>query len=198
MNSENAIPASVFILIGGKSERFGSPKWRAEISGEMVLNRLWQACAAFESRYVTGKEQPADLDKPFIQDELEIQAPIIGLYTALKQTQHDWNLLLSCDLPLMTADVFQTLWNRRSEDADIVVPQANNRVQVTCALYHRRLRQTVAEAVADGILGLFRLTETVNSVKVSLGKKDYRFFNMNTVEDLDTAQALAEKMQPGG
>lgn len=198
MNSENTIPAAAFILIGGKSKRFGSPKWRADISGETLLRRIWQACADFESRYVVGKEQRADLDKPFIQDELEMQAPIAGLYTVLKQTKHDWNLLLSCDLPLVTADVFRTLWNKRSDDADIIVPQANGRTQVTCALYHRRLQQAVSQAIEDDSLSLFRLIETVNSVKVSFDRKDNRFFNMNTVEDLDTARALAEKRRPGG
>ena len=194
MNRENIISASAYILIGGKSERFGSPKWRAEIGRETVLDRMWQACADFESRSVVGKQQPSDLDKPFIRDELEIQAPIVGLYTALEYTQHDWNLLLSCDLPLVTADVFQTLWKNRSDDADIIVPQANDRIQVTCALYHRRLQKTVSKTIKNDILGLFRLTESANPVKVSFDGQDNRFFNMNTVQDLDTAQALAEKM----
>ncbi len=194
MNRENIISASAYILIGGKSERFGSPKWRAEIGRETVLDRMWQACADFESRSVVGKQQPSDLDKPFIRDELEIQAPIVGLYTALEYTQHDWNLLLSCDLPLVTADVFQTLWKNRSDDADIIVPQANDRIQVTCALYHRCLQKTVSKAIENDILGLFRLTESANPVKVSFDGQDNRFFNMNTVQDLDTAQALAEKM----
>ena len=56
-----------------------------------------------------GKKKPNKLVKPFIFDELEIQAPINGLYTALKHSKTDWILLLSCDLPLIDADVFQVL-----------------------------------------------------------------------------------------
>ncbi|MBT6782697.1 MAG: NTP transferase domain-containing protein, partial [Candidatus Marinimicrobia bacterium] len=51
------IKATAFILIGGKSERFGSPKWKATISGQSVLDRIWNSCDSFEKRYVIGKEK---------------------------------------------------------------------------------------------------------------------------------------------
>ena len=66
---KNKFPASAFILTGGKSERFGSPKWRSKIKGKTVLDRVWDACRNFEHRYVIGKEKPADIDKPFICDK---------------------------------------------------------------------------------------------------------------------------------
>ncbi len=54
---------SAFILIGGKSERFNSPKWKAVIGGDSVLNRLWNVCSNFENRFVVGKEKPENLNK---------------------------------------------------------------------------------------------------------------------------------------
>ena len=103
------ISASAFILIGGKSDRFGSQKWQSIIAGKSVFDHIWDACSGFEHRFVIGKKKPNKLVKPFIFDELEIQAPINGLYTALKHSKTDWILLLSCDLPLIDADVFQVL-----------------------------------------------------------------------------------------
>ena len=110
------IPAKAFILIGGKSKRFGSPKWKVVIDGKTVLDRIWGSCTEFENRFVVGKEKHADLNKPFIQDELKLNAPINGLYTALKNTKTDWNLLLSCDLPLVEPDIFLKLWNVQLQD----------------------------------------------------------------------------------
>ena len=95
------ITAKAFILIGGENKRFGSPKWKAVIDGKTVLDRIWDSCTEFENRFVVGKEKPSDLNKSFIQDELKLNAPINGLYTALKNSKTDWNLLLSCDLPLI-------------------------------------------------------------------------------------------------
>ena len=138
MNHSRKIPISAFILIGGKSERFGSEKWRANINGKSVLDRIWDACMHFEERVVIGKEKPKNFKKPFICDRLEIQAPVNGLYTAIQHTEHDWIQLVSCDIPLIEADVFQMLWNSNAQESDIVIPFSNNRYQVTCALYHKR------------------------------------------------------------
>ena len=46
---KNKFPASAFILMGGNSKRFGSPKWRATINGEFVLERIWKSCKNFEN-----------------------------------------------------------------------------------------------------------------------------------------------------
>ncbi|MEO2186651.1 MAG: NTP transferase domain-containing protein, partial [bacterium] len=100
--------ARAFILIGGQSKRVGSPKWEATINGRSILDRIWGACNGFENRYVIGKEKPDSISYPFIKDELDIQAPINGLYTALNYSNSDWNFIISCDLPLMTTEIIQS------------------------------------------------------------------------------------------
>ena len=87
------------------------------MGGITVLDRLWEACNRFEKRIVIGKEQPGDSGKHFLKDELDGQAPIIGLYTLLKNSTHDWNLLLSCDLPLMTEGILEKVWENRERSA---------------------------------------------------------------------------------
>ena len=108
MNNKT-IPATVFILIGGKSERFGFPKWKAKINNQTVLDKIWNACDIFENRVIVGKAKPHSISYPFMQDELNINAPINGLYTSLKISKTDWVFLLSCDLPLIAKSVFETL-----------------------------------------------------------------------------------------
>ena len=182
------IPATAGILIGGQSRRFGSPKWKVKVGGETVLDRLWQVCGRFEERIVIGKEKPADLDKPFHKDELEGQAPILGLYTLLKNSVHEWNLLLSCDLPLITASLLEKIWENRDSEKDIIVPESDAHLQVTCAFYHRRLADTVEAFISNGQLSLYQFVETVECNKVSMPEK--QFFNMNAPKDLDTAEKL--------
>ena len=59
-------PVTVFILIGGKSKRFGLPKWKVMIDNKTVLDRMWNSCSNFKNRFIVGKEKPLDLDKPFL------------------------------------------------------------------------------------------------------------------------------------
>ncbi len=182
------IPATAGILIGGQSRRFGSPKWKVKVGGETVLDRLWQVCGRFEERIVIGKEKPADLDKPFHKDKLEGQAPILGLYTLLKNSVHEWNLLLSCDLPLITASLLEKIWENRDSEKDIIAPESDAHLQVTCAFYHRRLAETVEAFISNGQLSLYHFVKTVKCNKVSMPEK--QFFNMNAPEDLGTAEKL--------
>ena len=194
MNHSRKIPISAFILIGGKSERFGSEKWRANINGKSVLDRIWDACMHFEERVIIGKEKPKKFKKPFICDQLEIQAPINGLYTALQNSQHDWIQLVSCDLPLIEADVFQMLWNSNAQESDIVIPFSNNRYQVTCALYHKRTLNYLESAINENDFSLLSLIKNLKITKVNFNS-DKRFWNMNTKKNLgEISNYLANKL----
>ena len=180
---KNKFPASAFILTGGKSERFGSPKWRSKIKGKTVLDRVWDACKNFEHRNVVGKEKPANIDKPFICDKLEFEAPINGLYTALEHTKTDWLLLLACDLPLVDADLFEILWNAKDEKVDVIVPYSNNKHQVTCAFYHQRVLPLILSEIQAGNYNLVKLLGKMNSSVIRFDD-DIHFWNMNTKQDL--------------
>ena len=194
MNHSRKIPISVFILIGGKSERFGSEKWRSKINGKSVLDRIWDACMHFEERIVIGKEKPKDFKKPFIYDQLEIQAPINGLYTAMQHTKHDWIQLVSCDLPLIEADVFQILWNTKTQESNAVIPLTNNQHQVTCALYHRRILNYLKSAIDKNDFSLLSLIKNLQITKINFNS-DKRFWNMNTKKNLvEISNYLANKL----
>jgi len=194
MNHSKNIPISAFILIGGKSERFGSEKWRANINGKSVLDRIWDGCMYFEERIVIGKEKPKDFKKPFICDQLEIQAPINGLYTAIQHAEDDWIQLVSCDLPLIDTDVFQILWNTKTQESDAVIPLTNNRHQVTCALYHKRILNYLESAIYENDFSLLSLIKNLKITKVNFNS-DKRFWNMNTKKNLgEISNYLANKL----
>ena len=183
------IKATSFILIGGKSERFGSPKWKATISGQSVLDRIWNSCDSFEKRYVIGKEKPDSISYPFIKDELDIQAPINGLYTAFNNAKTDWILLLSCDLPLIDSKVFIKLLELKNENCDAAIPIANDKMQVTCGFYHKRILPTLDSEIQRENFSLFKLLEKLNTAYVKFGEDD-RFLNMNTPEDHEAISDL--------
>ena len=194
MNHSKNIPISAFILIGGKSERFGSEKWRANINGKSVLDRIWDGCMYFEERIVIGKEKPKDFKKPFIFDQLEIQAPINGLYTAIQHAEDDWIQLVSCDLPLIDTDVFQILWNTKTQESDAVIPLTNNRHQVTCALYHKRILNYLESAIYENDFSLLSLIKNLKITKVNFNSYK-QFSNMNTKRNLvEISNYLANKL----
>ena len=189
MKKPTKIPATAYILIGGESKRFGSLKWQTTINGQTILDRIWDACDGIGNRYVIGKKKLDSISYPFIKDELEINAPINGLYTALKYSKTDWILLLSCDLPLIDSRVFNKLWDSKSENCDIVIPVSNDKIQVTCGFYQKRIFTKLESEIQNGNYSLFKLVEKLNPYYINFGNNQ-SFLNMNTKKDMRTVEKI--------
>ena len=189
MNKPTKIPATAYILIGGESKRFGSLKWQTTINGQTILDHTWNACDGIRYRCVIGKEKPDSVSHPFIKDELEINAPINGLYTALKYSKTEWILLLSCDLPLIDSKIFNKLWDSKLENCDIIIPITNDKIQVVCAFYHKRIITKLESEIENGNYSLFKLVEKLNSYYINFGNNE-SFLNMNTKKDLRAVEKI--------
>lgn len=183
------IPATAFILIGGKSQRFGSPKWKVHLNNETILDRLWKTCNIFQEKFIIGKNNPENFVKPFIKDLLMLDAPINGLYTGIIQASTEWIFLLSCDIPLIDSSIIEKLWNQKVERTKAVVPIAFNKSQVTCAFYHKSILSQLESAINFKSYSLQSLLDDISPLTVDF-KNDKRFFNMNTEKDLDEIKKL--------
>ena len=181
---------SVYILIGGNSNRFGCPKWRIFIDGISVLDRIWNSCSQFKSITLVGKQRPQGIGKHFVKDISIIQAPIIGLYTALKHAKSEWILLLSCDLPLMDKNVLTKLWSHISSDANIIVPKVFGKLQPTCSFYNKRLLNDCINRINNKNLSLTKFIKENQHHDVNFDKNHNTFLNMNSKNDMRNAKKI--------
>ena len=184
--------ASAYILIGGQSQRFGSQKWKVQIDGKPVLDQLWEKCSDFGSRWVVGKNLPIDLDKPFIVDKLILRAPFNGLYTALHHTQSEWNLILSCDLPLLTATVIEELWQKihNHNNSYGVIPKTKKGLEPLAGFYNRRSISLLNSRLESENYNLQSLIKNEDFTIINMDSDKDSFFNMNKPEDYETVVSL--------
>ena len=182
--------ASAYILIGGQSQRFGSQKWKVQIDGKPVLDHLWEKCSDFGSRWVVGKHQPIGLDNPFIKDKLILRAPFNGLYTSLQHTRSEWNLILSCDLPLMTATVIEKLWRKKHNNSYGVIPKTKKGLEPLAGFYNRRSISLLNSRLENEDYNLQTLIENKNFTIVTMDSDKGAFFNMNTPDDYENVVSL--------
>ncbi|MEE8335285.1 MAG: molybdenum cofactor guanylyltransferase [Candidatus Neomarinimicrobiota bacterium] len=192
MVNKNQINAHAFILIGGKSSRFGSPKWKTRIAGQTILDKLWNLCYDFSHKTIIGKQKEAEIDKPMIIDHFNFDAPINGLYTALKKTDSDWNLLLSCDLPLLTSSIIRKLWAALEPENNVIIPHTINGLEPTCAFYHRNLLKKCESMILEGEFSLQKLIDSAAYLEVDFGDQSKLFTNMNTVTDLELIKKISK------
>jgi molybdopterin-guanine dinucleotide biosynthesis protein A len=103
-------PVTGVLLVGGASERFGSPKALATFRGETLAARAWARLDWCDERVAVGKRADA-LSLPFtiVDDGNDLRAPLAGLVAGLRSARSDLCVVLPIDLPLVTRELLQAL-----------------------------------------------------------------------------------------
>jgi molybdopterin-guanine dinucleotide biosynthesis protein A len=192
-----------FILIGGRSTRFGSPKALLKLDGRLLLDRtadtIREALAETRITLVTsGPEQFLGLgtDLPFIFDIYEGRGPWGGLHAALAYARTEWTLVLACDYPFISKGLLKRLVQYITTDLDAVVPiQPDGRVQPLCAFYRVKPCLKIVEDILERNRPAPPLRDISESVNTRLVKFEELsdlpnaanfFHNINTPGDLDS------------
>jgi molybdopterin-guanine dinucleotide biosynthesis protein A len=119
-----------------------------------------------------------------IPDRYPGEGPLGGILTALEHSAADWNLIVACDMPSVTAQFLSLLLRTaRERDADVLVPRGpSGRPEPLCAVYHRR---ALAGLQAHFARGTRKVTVALESLAtVSLEVSEVALFqNLNTPED---------------
>jgi molybdopterin-guanine dinucleotide biosynthesis protein A len=164
------------VLVGGASERFGSPKALARFRGETLAERarrlLGEVC---DEVLVVGK-QADGLPFPVLDDGSTSRAPVHGVIAGLREASNDVIVALPADVPLVTPGALRALGETAA------VPSA--RIPLPGA-YPRELLAALEQRAAAGELSL----RGVNPVTLELPD--------GLLVDVDTPDALAELERPG-
>jgi len=152
-----------FVLAGGQSSRMGSDKallpWG---DGSLLARALANAQAVCEHVFICGPRSRYDNFGEVIEDAQPGRGPLSGIQAALRATQSELNLVLSVDLPLMTAKFLTWLWQQAdSGEQMITAPEALGVLQPLCAIYNRQVREAVDAALAERDLKVTRLFRRV-------------------------------------
>jgi molybdopterin-guanine dinucleotide biosynthesis protein A len=141
MGVSSARSRAGFVLAGGRSSRMGRDKALLPVQGSTLLEAVAaQVRAAAGSVVVIGPpERYAFLGLSVQADLIPNCGPLAAVYTALKTTQADWNLLVACDMPGVTAGFLSGLIDAaEAADAAALVPKTRDGLHPLCAVYHRR------------------------------------------------------------
>lgn len=186
--------ATAFVLTGGRSSRMGSDKavlsWAGQTLLERTLSVARQACGQV---FICGSRERYANFGPVMEDAQLGQGPLSGIQAALHGTQTDLNLILSVDLPLMTAGFLVWLLEQaRLGEQSITAPEAQGQVQPLCAVYHRNVAGIVDEALGKGDLKVSRLFQRTATriigehVIRAAGFEPSIFTNVNTPEEYES------------
>jgi molybdopterin-guanine dinucleotide biosynthesis protein A len=178
-----------FILAGGASSRMGADKSQLLLGDQTFVERI-----AATLRMVTDS---VSLVGSFNKSELRTVADVYpkwgalgGLHAALSACRREWAIVVACDLPLVTAELFQHLASLDNKYEAVVPIQPDGRPQPLAALYRKDPCLRVATELIEA--GRRRPLDLLESVKTrwvdfaeiaNLTQAESFFVNINTPDD---------------
>ena len=124
-----------------------------------------------------------------------------GIHAALTAAETDWVVVVACDLPFVTSELFARLVHFANDTVDAVAPiQADGRPQPVCALYRRSsCLPEIDNLVGAGEHSPRALLANVRTRYVEFAElrdlraAEYLFLNVNSPEDLKKAHTILSR-----
>ena len=183
----------------------GTDKAFLRWGNETLLERMLKIGRSITSDvYIVGDPSKFSSFSPTIGDFYTNQGPLGGIHAALSARKSNLNLIVGVDLPLVTAEFLNFLFDRAQKSETIVtVPRACGRLQPLCAVYRHPFAAVAEEFLRqrkNKIDPLFSMVSTCviePQEMTAAGFSDETFRNVNTPEDLEEAKrALSLRHKP--
>jgi len=171
------VAATGILLVGGASERFGSPKALAQFRGETLAERGWRTlrdvCAEVLAvgKADDGSQLPFDL----VDDGTDERAPVHGVVAGLHAAAYETCVFLPVDCPLVTPALLRELLDAGAVPHTGPLP----------GVYTAAMLPELESRVAVGELSL----RGVNAASIEVDET--ALVNVNTPTDLVVATSLA-------
>jgi molybdopterin-guanine dinucleotide biosynthesis protein A len=180
-----------YILAGGESRRMGTDKSRLVLDGQSFVERIARELLVVASPIrVVGNMPHTQHDLQTTPDVYPRWGALGGVHAALSACSAKWALVVACDFPFLTSELFRRLASFRGE-FDAVAPIQNDGIpQPLCTLYRVEPCLRVAEQlIKSGERKPVALLQSVRTRWVlfnelsKLEGAECFFDNINTPED---------------
>lgn len=202
MVSTSKSSMSSIILAGGQSRRLGRDKALEQMGSQTLICRVIDCVSRLTSETIIvvadqsrGESLPLAEDDRVVLDIYPGCGSLGGIFSGLSAAREDWGLVVACDMPFLNPELLMYLLSLR-DGFDAVVPVLAGRPEPTHALYAKTCLPHIEQRLKNHDLKISGFFENVR-VKYVLEEDIARidpeflsFFNVNTPDDLERAQAL--------
>ena len=190
--------ASIIVLSGGTSARFGSDKSQALIAGQSLIALILRSIPSEFEIIIVGKDPKIQSSQYLCVHEDPIGGgPVAGFKAGLDECKSELVALIATDMPFATSPVLDLFNSITSYDDAVMYVDAQGFKQPLAAVYRT---ESVERALADmGEVHGKSMRELVSHLMVhEIEMTDVvaqALMDIDTVADLDTAIAFAAQVK---
>ncbi len=199
--------SSSIVLAGGQSQRLGYNKILEIVGGKSLLEQVVSCVVSLSNEIIVvaaeGQVIPRFEDYPDIRVVTDIypgKGPLGGIYTGLKNSTSDCNLVVAADMPFLKCTLMDYMLSL-VDGFDLVAPRVSGQIEPLHAIYMRSCLSAIERMLKEGVLGVHKLFSRVKvryieAAEIARFDPEQRsFFNINTDNDLQVAREIASRSQ---
>lgn len=174
----------VYILCGGKSSRMGRDKGLVMLQKKHFIDHIISGLnnVSREIVLVTHNSEYSHFGLPIVNDHYKDKGPLGGIHAALKHTNQERIMILSCDIPLLDASVLKRLIAEK-KTADIIFAKTATNWHPLIGIYSKKILKNLEAHLEKDQLRLFDFIKT-NNYRALNFTEERAFTNINTPEVL--------------
>lgn len=178
---------SAYIIAGGKSSRMGSDKGMLFLNETVFIAHIVKALRDASIQNITIVSSNADYDFlncNRIEDIYPNKGPVGGIFTALSHSKTEQNIILSVDIPLISADIITWLIANIDKEKLITQVKVGDKVSPLIAVYNKVTVSIFEEHLKREELKLRMVVEAIPNQTIEVPEKWQSLLqNINTKED---------------
>jgi len=180
------------LLAGGMSKRMGREKGSMKIGDQFLYQFPLKVLEGLCDEIVisTCKSFTTAWEYPTVCDEVEGIGPMGGIYTCLKASSNDINIVLSYDMPLVSKELLEYLLSE-AENYDLILPAMSlQKPEPLCGVYRKSMTGILKNLVDQQIYAVHKAIPAARSKTIILEEsmpfyQEDIFLNINRKKDLE-------------
>lgn len=182
----------VSILCGGKSSRMRSEKGLVLFQKKPFIEHVIMAVLPISSniQLITNAKDYDYLKYKIVKDIIVDKGPLGGIYSALTNSDSEINLILSCDIPLISTEILLELIEKHNINFDVTVFEDRKRMHPLIGIYSKKILPILKKTIDENELKMMNLFPKVKHQLIEIKDENkYNFKNINTVTELNELNA---------
>ncbi|TDN86361.1 molybdenum cofactor guanylyltransferase [Salegentibacter sp. 24] len=180
---------NTYILCGGKSSRMRTEKGLVYFRGNTFMSCILNAVKPISENIclVTSNRDYEKFGLELVKDIFPEKGPLGGIYTALHHSSAEKNLILSCDIPLISTEIIERLLKITAQKyAEISYLADSENEFPLIGVYEKKLTKALEFSLQYNELRVQQFVKSRYSRKIIVDAEE-----ANLLKNINTQQQLA-------